>query len=105
MSDMNIRKGDKVKIIAGNDRGKTAKVLAAFPRERRIVAEGMNIKKKHVRPRAAGRKGELVTIPMPFPVSRAMLVCPSCGKATRPRSTRDSRGARSRACRSCGSTI
>lgn len=80
---MKIRKGDRVKIRTGNDRGKVGKVLVAIPEERKIVVEGLNIKKKHVRPRQQGKKGELVRIPAPFPVSRAVLICPHCGKPTR----------------------
>ncbi|TSC76361.1 MAG: large subunit ribosomal protein L24 [Parcubacteria group bacterium Gr01-1014_33] len=80
---MKIRKGDTIKIISGNDKGKQAKVLAVFPKEGRIVAEGIYIKKKHVRPKRQGQKGELVRIPGLFPVSRAMIVCPKCGKPAR----------------------
>ena len=80
---MKIKKGDQVKIISGNDKGKTGKVLAALPEEGKIVAEGINIKKKHVRPRERGKKGELVRIPAAFPASRAMVICPNCGKPTR----------------------
>ncbi|MBI4137829.1 MAG: 50S ribosomal protein L24 [Candidatus Sungbacteria bacterium] len=53
---MKIRTGDKVKIISGNDRGKEAKVLAVFSREGRILAEGVNMRIKHVRPRKRGAK-------------------------------------------------
>ena len=101
---MNIKKGDNIKIISGNDRGKTGKVIGAFPKELRITVEGVNIKKKHVRPRAQGRKGELVKMPLPFPASRAMLVCGSCGRPTRahilPGETK-----KQRVCRKCGSAL
>ncbi|MDP3710408.1 MAG: 50S ribosomal protein L24 [bacterium] len=80
---MKIRKGDQIKIISGNDKGKQGKVLAVFPDESRIVAEGLNMKKKHVRPKQQGKKGELVRIAMPFSVSIAMLVCSKCGKPSR----------------------
>ena len=55
---MNIKKGDTVKIISGNDKGKQGKVLAVIPLKNRIVVEGMNMKKKHVRPRKQNQKGE-----------------------------------------------
>lgn len=80
---MKIRKGDIVKIITGNERGKTGKVLAVFPEEGRVAVEGMNLKKKHVRPRSQGRKGEVVLIPAAFHAARAMIVCAKCGKAAR----------------------
>ncbi len=80
---MNLRKGDKVKIISGNDKGKQGAVLAVFPRRGIIAVEGINIKKKHVRPRRQGQKGELVRIPAPFAASRVMLVCSKCDQAVR----------------------
>ncbi len=98
---MKIHKGDTVKIMSGNDKGKQAKVLAAFPGRGAIVAEGIHMKKKHVRPRRQGQKGELVRIPAPFPVSRVMLVCPKCGKAARI-GYRSEAGKKLRQCRKCG---
>ena len=80
---MKLKKGDTIKIISGNDKGKQGKVLAVFPSEERIVVEGVNIKKKHIRPRKQDQKGELVRIPAPFPLSRALLICPKCGQPTR----------------------
>ena len=91
-------------MIHGNDRGRTGKVLAAFPAEGRIVVEGMNVKKKHVRPRSTRQKGELVQIPAPFAVSRAMLVCPKCGKAART-GYRSENGRKVRICKKCGMEI
>ncbi|TSD05019.1 MAG: large subunit ribosomal protein L24 [Parcubacteria group bacterium Greene0714_36] len=89
-------------MMTGNDRGKTGRVLAAFPKEGRIVVDGINVKKKHVRPRKQGQKGELVQIPMPFSVSRAALVCGKCGKPTRVGWNRESARKR-RVCKKCGS--
>lgn len=97
---MKIRKGDQVKILSGNDRGKTGKVLVALPEDGKIVVEGLNIKKKHVRPKQQGKKGELVRIPAPFMASRAMLICPKCGKPSR---TGFKNGpAKVRVCKKCG---
>ncbi|MBI3631078.1 MAG: 50S ribosomal protein L24 [Candidatus Sungbacteria bacterium] len=101
---MQIRKGDRVKIISGNDKGKQGKVLGVFPRPEKIVVEGVNVKKKHVRPRRQGERGELVRIPAPFAVSRAMIVCPSCGRAVRVGRRQDG-GEKIRICKKCGETI
>lgn len=91
-------------MMTGSDRGKAGTVLAAFPKEGRIVAEGINVKKKHVRPRKQGQKGELVQIPMPFPASRAALVCGKCGKPTRVgRNSKE--GGKERVCKKCGTII
>jgi large subunit ribosomal protein L24 len=80
---MKIKKGDTVLVISGKWRGKTGKVLRAFPREFKVLVEGVNIVKKHQRPRRAGEKGQIVEIPKPIHVSKVKLVCPSCKKATR----------------------
>lgn len=80
---MRIRKGDQVKIIAGNDRGKTGKVLSVMKETGRIVVEGVNIRKKHVRARRQGQKGEVIHVPAAIAVARAMLVCPKCSRPTR----------------------
>lgn len=101
---MMIRKGDNVKIISGNDRGKTGRVIGVGVKESRITVEGVNMKKKHVRPRKQGQKGELVKMPLPFPASRAMLVCGSCGRATRARFLAGETK-KQRVCRKCGSAI
>lgn len=101
---MKIKKGDTIKIISGNDRGKTGAVRAVFPDERRIVVEGVNVKKKHVRARKQGQKGELVSVPLPFQASRAMVVCPGCGKPTR-LVMRRAGDKRQRVCRACGKIL
>ena len=80
---MKIKKGDQVKIISGNDKGKQGKVLKVFSSENKILVEGINLKKKHVRPKQQGKKGELVKMAFPLQVSRVMLVCDKCGKPTR----------------------
>lgn len=80
---MKIKKGDLVKIISGKDRGKTGKVTHAFPKENKIVIEGVNIHKKHTRPKKQGQKGQVVQMPMPIHVSNAMIVCSSCSKPSR----------------------
>ena len=80
---MNIKKGDTIKIIAGKDRGKTGKVLMVFPERSRISVEGINLYKKHSRPKRQGEKGEIVEILRPFHISNAQIVCSSCHRVTR----------------------
>jgi large subunit ribosomal protein L24 len=80
---MKIKKGDTVLIISGKDRGKTGKVLDSFPKNSKIVVEGVNLKKKHARPKKSGEKGQIVEKPGLLPVSNVKLVCPKCGKPTR----------------------
>jgi len=80
---MKIRKNDIVKIISGKDKGKTGKVLKAFPKENKILVEGLNLFKKHVKPKREGQKGEIILVPKPFSASKAMIICPTCQKPTR----------------------
>ena len=80
---MKIKKGDKVKILAGKDSGKTGKVLQIFPKEGRASVEGLNILIKHLRPQKQGEKGQVVEIPAPIDVSNVKIICPKCGKPAR----------------------
>jgi large subunit ribosomal protein L24 len=69
---MHIRKGDTVKILSGDDKGKSGKVVKAFPAVNKIIVEGVNTVKKHERARKEGQKGQVVEIAMPFDASKAM---------------------------------
>lgn len=80
---MKIHKGDQVLIISGKDRGKRGKVLNVLPKEKRLAAEGLNLRKKHVRPKRSGEKGQVVETPGLISVSNVKLVCPKCGKPAR----------------------
>ncbi len=80
---MNIKKGDKVTILAGKDKGKTGKVLQVFPNRERVSVEGLNLLIKHMRPRREGEKGQRIEFPAPMNISNLMLVCPKCSKPAR----------------------
>jgi len=80
---MKIKKGDTVLIISGKYRGKKGKVLKTFPKENEILVEGVNLVKKHQRPRREGEKGQIIELPKPIDISNAKLICPKCGKPTR----------------------
>ena len=66
---MNIKKGDTVKILCGDDRGKIAKVIKAFPSMDKVLVEGVNVIKKHEKPRKQGGKGTVIEKAMPLHVS------------------------------------
>jgi large subunit ribosomal protein L24 len=80
---MKIKKGDSVLIISGKDKGKKGKIINVFPKENRISVEGVNLKKKHSKPKKSGEKGQMVEIVMPIDVSNAKIICSKCGKAAR----------------------
>ncbi len=71
---MKIKKNDNVIVIAGKDKGKTAKVLRAFPKDSLIVVEGVNMKKKHQRATKSNSKGQVIEIALPVHVSNVMLL-------------------------------
>ena len=80
---MKIKKNDLVKMLAGKDSGKTGKVLRVYPTEQKVTVDGLNMLKKHNRPRREGEKGQRVELPRKIDISNAMLVCPKCAKPAR----------------------
>jgi len=101
---MKIKKGDTIKIITGKDKGKTGKVLKVLLKKNKILIEGLNLYKKHVRPKREGEKGEIVLVPRPMDVSNIMLVCSSCNQATRI-GHRFEAGKKVRICKKCGVVV
>ena len=77
---MSIKKGDKVEVLSGKDRGKQGVVLRALPSEGKVIVEGVAVAKKAVKPNAAGQQGGIVDKEMPIDVSNVQLICPECGK-------------------------
>ncbi len=71
---MKIKKGDNCIVIAGNDKGKTGKILDVFADTNRVIVEGVNIKKKHTRAKTRGEKGQIAEFPMPIHMSNVMLM-------------------------------
>lgn len=67
---MHVKKGDTVEILSGDDKGKTGKIIKAFPSENKVIVEGMNTVKKHERPRKEGQKGQVVDRAMPMHASK-----------------------------------
>lgn len=98
---MKIRKGDQVKIVSGNDKGKQGRVILVSPMDGRIKIEGLNMHKKHLRPRTQGKKGEIVSVPSALPISRVMLVCPKCSNAVRVGFSVNDTGEKIRVCKKC----
>jgi len=80
---MKIKKGDKVQILQGKDRGKTGTVEFVLAKSGKVLVGGLNIFKKHLKPRGEGDKGGIIEKSRPLAVSKIGLVCPKCGKAGR----------------------
>lgn len=80
---MKIRKDDTVLIISGKDRGRKGKVLQSLPKTGKVLVEGINIRKKSVKPKKSGEKGQIVEMPGFLDISNVKIICPKCNKATR----------------------
>ena len=97
---MKIKKDDKVVIIAGKDKGKTGKVMHAFPNDKQVIVEGLNLMKKHVRPKKQGESGQIIEFPAPMDVSNVKLICPKCDEASRVGIEREGKD-KKRVCKKC----
>jgi len=101
---MKIRKGDNVKVLSGKDRGKTGKVLRVFSKKGKVLVEGINLVKRHTRPRRQGEKGQRITIPAAIDLSNLALICPKCSKSTRV-GFKIRNGNKFRICKKCKSEV
>lgn len=101
---MKIRKGDTVQVLSGNDKGKTGEVLEIIPKQQRVIVKGVNIRKKHVKPRKQGEEGGIIPVECSIHSSKVNVVCPKCNKATRIKIEKDGKE-KIRVCKKCGSKI
>lgn len=102
---MHVRSGDQVKVLTGNDRGVTGKVLRVTPDGRKLVVEGVNRVKKHVRRSQKNPQGGRLSKEMPVPISNVQLVCPKCQQAARTGARISSEGVKECYCRKCGALV
>jgi large subunit ribosomal protein L24 len=80
---MHVKKGDKVMVISGKDKGKTGNILSAFPKQNRVLVEGVNIVKKHAKPSQLNPQGGIISQEAPIHVSNVMPIDPKSGNPTR----------------------
>ncbi|MFP7300130.1 50S ribosomal protein L24 [Bacillus sp. EB106-08-02-XG196] len=80
---MHVKKGDKVRVISGKDKGKTGVILAAYPKDSRVLVEGVNIVKKHSKPSQVNPQGGIMSFEAPIHVSNVMPIDPKSGNPTR----------------------
>ena len=102
---MDIRRDDMVVVLSGKDKGKQGKVLKADPKAGKVVVEGVNVAKRHVRPRKQGEEGGIIKKETPIYVCKVMRVCPKCSKPTRPAHRFTADGKKVRVCKKCGAEI
>lgn len=80
---MHVKRGDDVLVIAGKDKGQRGRIVRAIPRENRVIVEGINKIIRHMKPRGQGKPGGRIEMEAPLDGSNVMLICSSCGRATR----------------------
>jgi len=98
---MKIKKGDTVKILYGKERGKRGPVVAVDTKKNKIIVEGLNLYKRHLKGDGRTRTSEILTIEKPFPLSKVMVVCPVCDKPTRIKLEKVEKETK-RICKKCG---
>ena len=99
---LHVKAGDTVMVISGDDKGQTGKVLEVSPKEGKVIVEGLNVARKHVKPRSAQQQGGIVDAEAAMYASKVMAVCPKCGKPTRVAHKFLEDGTKVRVCKSCG---
>ena len=102
---MNIKKDDKVIVLSGKDKGKQGRVVSADPKNGKVIVEGVNVAKRHLKPRKPGEEGGIIKKETPIYASKVMRVCPKCGKPTREAHKFLKDGTKERVCKKCGEII
>ena len=101
---MRIKKGDNVQVLSGNDKGKTGEVLEVIPKTGKIIVKGVNIRKKHVKPRKQGEEGGIIPLECAIYSDKVNVVCPKCNKPTRIKYEMD-KDKKVRVCQKCGAKL
>ena len=102
---MKIRKGDRVVVLTGKDKGKSGEVTRTLPKQGKVIVDGVNVAKKHQRATKATMQGGIIDKDMPIPVDNVAIISPGDGKPTRVGYRFDDRGAKIRICRRTGTDI
>lgn len=105
MPGLNVRKGDRVEVLSGKEKGKRGKILRTVPKTQRVVVEGLNLVKRAVKPTQKNPQGGIITKEGSVHASNVMIVCQSCDKSSRVAHKVDDEGKSRRACRECGADI
>ena len=103
MAGMKIKKGDRVRVLTGKDRGKEGVVMHALPAERKVIVDGVNVVKRHQKARSATESGGIIDKDLPVPVSNVAIICSECGPSRV--GYRVTVGAKVRICRKCGKEL
>ena len=100
-----VHKGDTVQVLSGKDRGKKGKVQSVLGKEGRLVIEGVNLAKRHIKARPGVRQAGVVSLEAPLHISKVMVVCPRCNRPARIGVQLLQDGRKVRICRKCKEAI
>ena len=104
MAGMKIKKGDRVRVLSGKDRGKEGVVMRAIPTEQKVIVDGVNVAKRHQKPTRVTMQGGIIDKDMPLHVSNVAIICPTDGP-TRIGYRLEADGSKTRICRKCGGEL
>ena len=101
---MRIKKGDTVQVLSGNDKGKKGEVLEVMPKDSKVVVKGVNVRKKHIKPRRQGEEGGIISVECAIHSAKVNVVCSKCGKATKVGYVVE-KDEKVRVCKKCGAKL
>jgi len=102
---MKLRKGDRVRVLTGKDRGKEGEVIRALPAEGKVIVDGVNVAKKHQRAVRATMQAGIIDRDMPLPIANVAIVCPGCDRPSRVGYRVEAAGNKVRVCKRCGAEL
>ena len=105
MAGLKIKKGDRVRVLTGKDRGKEGEVSRALPSKNKVIVDGVNVAKKHQKPTRVNQSGGIVERDMPIPVANVAVISPSDGRPTRVGYRIQPDGTKIRVCRRTGAEL
>ena len=105
MNKMHVKRGDTVVVIAGKDKGKEGKVVAAYPAQNKVIVEGVAMAKRHQKARMQGQESGIINKELPIDASNVMRVCPKCGKPSRVGIKVFEDGSKAKYCKKCNETF
>ena len=101
---MKIKKGDTVQVLAGNDKGKKGEVLQVLPKVEKVIVKGVNVRKKHTKPRKQGQEGGIIPVECPIHSAKLGVVCSKCNKPVKV-GYKIEKDSKVRVCRKCGAEL
>jgi large subunit ribosomal protein L24 len=104
MAGLKIKKGDRIRVLSGKDRGKEGNVTRVVPKARKVIVDGVNVAKKHQKPTRSTMQGGIIDRDMPLDASNVAVLCPK-GHPTRVGYKFNTDGTKTRVCKKCGADL